>query len=185
MTKISGIMLQTLLETPRSNHRTLFLRALHANYAIPKPVTPIRSFRAQYLHIFCVVSQGSVFDDVSCSERNKNQRNRSLDFNGSSRWFTASANWEFVNLQFTLCALKGANDATVGAYCQGEHSTFKPLTLQGLMVTSVTKSRTQKLPYWRDHSLESTWGALSDGAISFVIQSFPGKKFIFWIFLKS
>jgi hypothetical protein len=46
------------------------------------------------------------------------------------------------------------------------------------MVTSVTKSRTQKLSqkikiverYWHDHSLESTWGALSDGTISFLIQ---------------
>jgi hypothetical protein len=45
------------------------------------------------------------------------------------------------------------------------------------MVTSVTKGGTQKLPqkfkivetYWHDHSLESSWGALSDDTISFSI----------------
>jgi hypothetical protein len=51
------------------------------------------------------------------------------------------------------------------------------------MVTSVTKGGTQKLSktfnivetYWRDHSLESSGGALSDGTISFLIQPFSGK----------
>jgi hypothetical protein len=54
--------------------------------------------------------------------------------------------------------------------------------------------RTQKLPktfkivktymYWHDHSLESSWGALSDGTISFQpFNNFRGKS-IFWIFLK-
>jgi hypothetical protein len=45
------------------------------------------------------------------------------------------------------------------------------------MVTSVAEGGTQKLPkickiiktLWHDHSLESSWGALSDGAISFSI----------------
>jgi hypothetical protein len=47
-------------------------------------------------------------------------------------------------------------------------------------VTFVTKDGTQKLPqkfnivetYWHDHSLESSWGALSDGTISFSIHPF-------------
>jgi hypothetical protein len=38
--------------------------------------------------------------------------------------------------------------------------------------------------YWHDHSLEKSWGALSDGTIGFLIQPFVGKKFIFRIFLK-
>jgi hypothetical protein len=46
-----------------------------------------------------------------------------------------------------------------------------------------SKSGTQKLPkkfkivetYGRDHSLESSWRALSDAMISFSIQPFPGK----------
>jgi hypothetical protein len=46
------------------------------------------------------------------------------------------------------------------------------------LLTSVTKGRTQKLPqkikiaetYRHDHSLESSWGALSDGTIRFLIQ---------------
>jgi hypothetical protein len=50
------------------------------------------------------------------------------------------------------------------------------------MVTSVTKGG--KLPenfkivgtYWHDHSLESSWGALSDGTISFFIQPFSGEN---------
>jgi hypothetical protein len=45
------------------------------------------------------------------------------------------------------------------------------------MVTSVTKGGTQKLPkqskivvtYWHDHSLESSWEALSDSTIIFSI----------------
>jgi hypothetical protein len=49
---------------------------------------------------------------------------------------------------------------------------------------SVTKGRTQKLPkeiqivktYWHDHSLESSWVALSDGTITFSIQLFSGEK---------
>jgi hypothetical protein len=61
------------------------------------------------------------------------------------------------------------------------------------MVTSATKGGTQKLPkkfkivetYWRDHSLESFWEALSDGAISCSNQFVLGeKKSIFWILLK-
>jgi hypothetical protein len=48
------------------------------------------------------------------------------------------------------------------------------------MVTSVTKDGTQKLPkqfrivvtYWHDHSLESSWGELSDRTISFSIKPF-------------
>jgi hypothetical protein len=60
------------------------------------------------------------------------------------------------------------------------------------MVTSVTKGGTQKLPqafkivetFWHDHSLESSWGALSDGTISFAIQLFSRGECIFWIFLK-
>jgi hypothetical protein len=60
------------------------------------------------------------------------------------------------------------------------------------MVTPVTKGMkggTQKLPqkfmivetYWHDHSLESSWGALSDGTISSSIQPFLGEKCIFCI----
>jgi hypothetical protein len=60
------------------------------------------------------------------------------------------------------------------------------------MVTSVTKGRAQKLhqkckiveTYRHDHSLESSWRALSAGTISFLIQPFFGGKYIFWIFLK-
>jgi hypothetical protein len=37
--------------------------------------------------------------------------------------------------------------------------------------------------YWHDHSLESSWGALFDGTISFEIQPSSGKS-IFWIHLK-
>jgi hypothetical protein len=33
--------------------------------------------------------------------------------------------------------------------------------------------------YWHDHSLESSWGALSDGAISFLIQPFSGENAFF------
>jgi hypothetical protein len=63
------------------------------------------------------------------------------------------------------------------------------LTFQGQLVTSVTKGGTQKFPqkfkivgtYWHD-LLGSSWGALSDGTISFSIR-FLGKR-IFWIFLK-
>jgi hypothetical protein len=51
-------------------------------------------------------------------------------------------------------------------------------TILGLMMTYLTKGRTQKLAqkfkivktYWHDHSLESSWKALSDGTISFSIQ---------------
>jgi hypothetical protein len=54
---------------------------------------------------------------------------------------------------------------------------------------TVTKGGKQKLPkifkiaktYWHDHLLESSCGALSDGTISFSIQSFLGEKCIFWI----
>jgi hypothetical protein len=57
------------------------------------------------------------------------------------------------------------------------------------MVTSVTKSGTQKLAkkikivetYWHDHSLESSGVALSDGTISSSIQPFSGEKCIFRI----
>jgi hypothetical protein len=35
--------------------------------------------------------------------------------------------------------------------------------------------------YWHDHSLESFWGALSDGTISWLIHPFSGDKCIFWI----
>jgi hypothetical protein len=60
------------------------------------------------------------------------------------------------------------------------------------MVTSVTKGGTQKLPqrfefvetYWHDHSLESSWGALSDGTISLSIPPLSGEKCISWIFLQ-
>jgi hypothetical protein len=31
--------------------------------------------------------------------------------------------------------------------------------------------------YWHDHSLESAWGAPSDGTISFLIQPFWGKMY--------
>jgi hypothetical protein len=56
---------------------------------------------------------------------------------------------------------------------------------------SVTKGGTQKLlkyfkiveSYWHDHSLESSWKALSDGNISCSIQ-FSGNKCNFCIFLK-
>jgi hypothetical protein len=49
---------------------------------------------------------------------------------------------------------------------------------------TVTKGRTQKLPkklkivetHWHDHSLESSWGACSDGTISFSIPHFQGEK---------
>jgi hypothetical protein len=50
------------------------------------------------------------------------------------------------------------------------------------MVASVTKGGTHKLykrfikiveTYWHDHSLESSWGALSDGTICFSIQFQP------------
>jgi hypothetical protein len=55
------------------------------------------------------------------------------------------------------------------------------------MVTYVTKGGTQKLPqkfkivetYWHDHSLESCWGGLSDGTISFSIHSFFWEKMHF------
>jgi uncharacterized membrane protein len=61
------------------------------------------------------------------------------------------------------------------------------------MMTSVTKGGALKLPkrfkivatYWHDHSLESSWDALSDGAISFSFHQFPEEKCIFWIFLKN
>jgi hypothetical protein len=33
------------------------------------------------------------------------------------------------------------------------------------------------------HSLKSSWGALSDGTISFSIQPFSGEKYIIWNFL--
>jgi hypothetical protein len=54
------------------------------------------------------------------------------------------------------------------------------------MATSVTKGGTQKLSkkinivgtYWHDHSLESSWGALSDGTIVFPIQSFLESMFL-------
>jgi hypothetical protein len=53
--------------------------------------------------------------------------------------------------------------------------------------TSVTMSGTQKSrkqfkivwTYWHDHSLESSWGALSDGTIGFPIQLFFGGKIAF------
>jgi hypothetical protein len=32
--------------------------------------------------------------------------------------------------------------------------------------------------YWHDHSVESSWGALSDGTISFPIQPFSGMHFL-------
>jgi hypothetical protein len=59
------------------------------------------------------------------------------------------------------------------------------------METSITKGGKQKLQknikivktYWHDHSLESSWGALSDGTISFFDSTILGKC-IFWIFLK-
>jgi hypothetical protein len=38
--------------------------------------------------------------------------------------------------------------------------------------------------YRHDHSLESSWGALSDGTI-FAIQIFSWEKCIFWNFLKN
>jgi hypothetical protein len=52
------------------------------------------------------------------------------------------------------------------------------------MATFVTKGGTQILPktftivetYSHDHSLESSWGALSDGTISFSIQLFLGES---------
>jgi hypothetical protein len=52
------------------------------------------------------------------------------------------------------------------------------------MVTSVTKGKIQKLAkkfkivetYWLEHSLESSWWALSEGTISFSIQLFPGEN---------
>jgi hypothetical protein len=48
------------------------------------------------------------------------------------------------------------------------------------MVTSVTEGRTQKLQkkfkivetYWCDHSLESSWGALSDGNVPLFDSTF-------------
>jgi hypothetical protein len=51
------------------------------------------------------------------------------------------------------------------------------------MMTAVTKGGTQKLPpkfkivktHWQDHSLGSSWGALSDNTISFPIQPFSGE----------
>jgi hypothetical protein len=47
----------------------------------------------------------------------------------------------------------------------------------------IFKGGTQKLPqqvkivetYWHDHSLESSWGPLSDGAISYPIHPFSGE----------
>jgi hypothetical protein len=54
------------------------------------------------------------------------------------------------------------------------------------MATSVTKGGTQKMPkiskivkrYWHDHSLESSWGALSDGTIYILlIQPFGENTF--------
>jgi hypothetical protein len=61
------------------------------------------------------------------------------------------------------------------------------------MVTSVTKGGIEKLPkkfkiderkkrYWPDHSLERSWGALSDDNISFSIQLFSMKKNQFFEF---
>jgi hypothetical protein len=38
--------------------------------------------------------------------------------------------------------------------------------------------------YWHNRSLESSWGALSDGTISFPIHPYLGEKCIYWIFLK-
>jgi hypothetical protein len=60
------------------------------------------------------------------------------------------------------------------------------------MVTSVTKDGTQKLPqnfkivetYWHDHSIESSWGALSDD-ITLVFQLFSGKMHFLIFFQKT
>jgi hypothetical protein len=37
--------------------------------------------------------------------------------------------------------------------------------------------------YWHDHSFERSWGVLSNGTISFLIQPMSG-EYIFGIFLK-
>jgi hypothetical protein len=84
--------------------------------------------------------------------------------------------------------------------CQTSHSFWnRPINRMlnhdssyGLMVTSVTKGRTEKLPktvqivetYCHDHSLESTWEALSDGTISFSILPSSGNAFSDFYFLK-
>jgi hypothetical protein len=40
--------------------------------------------------------------------------------------------------------------------------------------------------YWNIHSLESSWEALSDAAISFAIHPFSGKMhFLFFFYLKN
>jgi hypothetical protein len=57
----------------------------------------------------------------------------------------------------------------------------------GLMVTSVTKCGTQKLPkiveivetYRHDHSLESSCGALSDGTRRYSIRFISGEEIAF------
>jgi hypothetical protein len=49
--------------------------------------------------------------------------------------------------------------------------------------TEIAKKNNIVETYWHDHSLERSWGALSDGTISFSIQ-FSGEECFFWIFLK-
>jgi hypothetical protein len=73
-----------------------------------------------------------------------------------------------------------------------EHQKQSECKNNSTKVNAIAKGGTQKLPqkfkiveiYWHDHSLERSWGALSDGTISFSIQPFSGGQYIFWIFLK-
>jgi hypothetical protein len=61
------------------------------------------------------------------------------------------------------------------------------------MVTSVTEGGTQKWPnkfkivgpYWRDHSLESSWGALFDGTIKFFDSTIFRRNAFFELFSKN
>jgi hypothetical protein len=88
------------------------------------------------------------------------------------------------NLRHKRCRVRWL-DFIISIASTGSEALPLSLALHGLMVTSVTKGATQKLStefktveiYRLYHSLESSWGALSDGAIDVSINFFGKNTF--------
>jgi hypothetical protein len=101
------------------------------------------------------------------------------------RYYVGPANMDEI-LSIALCSQLVLPNWTIVLNSRPKNHVLKTYRFNSL------RAGHKKLPqkfrimetYWHDHSLESSWEALSDGAISCSIQFVLWGELIFWILLK-